>query len=229
MFGTGMIKSLLPLLCLLVALPHAEARPRDVTDEEIALTSPFCLDTEAFRGPHQCQIGRTQKSYYWQEVLGDGFCHLHHYCWAEVHLLRANKRSTHPVERKRQFRYAANEFNYVIKNSPPNFILLPEIYTRKGEAELRIDDFVNANKSFSRARAMKPDYWPAYTGWIDALIKAGRREDAKALAKQGLEHSPNARLLIDQYKQLGGNPQDIVPKADPEAPPPEVQEEQKPE
>jgi tetratricopeptide (TPR) repeat protein len=224
-----MFKSLLPLLFLLVAIPDVNARPQNVTDEEIALTSPFCLDTEAFRGGHQCQIGRTQKSYYWQEVLGNGFCHLHHYCWAEVHLLRANKMSTPAVERKRQFGYAANEFNYVIKNSPPDFILLPEVFTRKGEAELRIDDFINANKSFAKARALKPDYWPAYTGWIEALIRAGRKEDAKALAKRGLEYSPKARLLIEQYKRLGGDPQEIVPKSEPENLPPAAQAEQKSE
>lgn len=229
MFGTGMIQSLLPLLLLAVALPHAEARPRDVTDEEIALTSPFCLDTEAFGGAHQCHIGRTQKSYYWQEALGNGFCSLHHYCWGEVHLLRANRWKVKPHVRKFHFERAVAEFKYVIDNSPKDFKLLPEVYTRKGEAELRIYDYINANKSFARARALKPDYWPAYSGWIDALIKAGRKADAKALAKQGLEHSPHARLLIEQYKQLGGNPQDIVPKAAPEAPPPATQEEQKPE
>lgn len=224
-----MIKSILTLLCLLLTLSHAKARPRDVTDEEIALTSPFCLDTEAFRGPHQCQPGRTQKSYYWQEVLGNGFCHLHHYCWAEVYLLRANRRSTNPAERKRQLKYAISEFNYVIRNSPPNFILLPEIYTRKGEAELRVSDFASADKSFSRARSIKPDYWPAYAGWIDVLIKAGRKDEAKALAKLGLEYSPNARILIEQYKQLGGDPRDIVPRTGAEASPPSVPKKQETE
>jgi hypothetical protein len=97
-----------------------------------------------------------------------------------------------------------------------------------GEAELRINNPIKANVAFARARALKPDYWPAYTGWIDFLIKVGKTTDAKTLAQRGLEYSPKATLLVEQYQRLGGKLSDIVPKelSDSKEDPP-IQEDQK--
>lgn len=197
------------LLLLMSPVTACVAGLNDITEEEKALTAPYCADTEAFGGKHQCSGGRTPKSHYWERVMGYGFCAVHHYCWAQIMVMRANGPGLSAEQRKRKFTYIIQEYDYVIRNSRSDFVLLPEIYTRLGEAELRINNPEKANAAFAMARKLKPDYWPAYSRWVDFLIKAGKRADAKALAKSGLENSPDAKVLIAQYQQLGGNPKDI--------------------
>ena len=68
-----------------------------------------------------------------------------------------------------------------------------------------------ADKAFARARAIKPDYWPAYSQWAEYLMKIGKQAEAKQLVKAGLEQAPQARMLIEQYRLLGGKPSEIVP------------------
>lgn len=200
-----------PLLIIMFIAPVANcvATVFDITKEEMALTAPFCADTEAFGGKHQCTGGRTPKSYYWQNVLGNGFCHLHHYCWAEITVVRAERHDISARVREHLYGVAIDDYKYVVRNSPADFVLLPEIYTRIGALELRINHPDKANEAFARARELKPDYWPAYSRWVEFLIKAGRPTDARALAKRGLENSPSAKVLIEQYQRLGGNLNDI--------------------
>jgi tetratricopeptide (TPR) repeat protein len=109
------------------------------------------------------------------------------------------------------------DFQYVVNHSTPDFILLPEIYTRLGEVELLLARPKQANEAFARARQLKPDYWPAYSRWADFLIGSGKRAEAKEMVKSGLEYSPTAKGLLAQYKLLGGKPSEIVPKAIPSA------------
>lgn len=47
---------------------------------------------------------------------------------------------------------------------------------------------------------------------MEFLINTGNQTEAKRLVKEGLEYSPNAKRLREQYRQLGGNPSEIVPK-----------------
>ena len=106
----------------------------------------------------------------------------------------------------------------MVKNSPRTFVLLPEIHTRIGELELHLARHHEADQSFAKARALKPDYWPAYSHWAEFLIKSGQRAEAKQLVKSGLEYSPNSRVLTEQYRMLGGKPSEIVPRVGEHAP-----------
>jgi tetratricopeptide (TPR) repeat protein len=210
------INCTLLLSMLMASIANSIAKPDNITQDEMSLTSPFCVDTEAFSGIHQCTTGRTPKSHYWERVMGKGFCALHHYCWAQIILMRANRHNVSAEVRKRQYGYVINEYYYVIKNSPGDFILLPEIYTRLGQAELHLNNPDKANTAFAKARELKPNYWPAYVHWVNFLIQVGKRADAKALAKIGLENSPDAKVLIEQYQRLGGNLSDIEPRPQPD-------------
>ncbi len=203
------------LLILAMPATNGFARPNDITKEEIALTPSYCVDTEAFGGHHQCTEGRTPKSDYWLRVMGNGFCSLHHYCWAQIIEMRSFRYPLTPEVRKYLIGATIDEYLYVIKNSPEDFVLLPEVFTRMGRAELRIGNVNKANAAFAKARELKPDYLPAYTDWVDFLIKTGKRDEAKALAKEGLENAANGKRLIEQFQRLGGNLKDIVVKPRP--------------
>jgi hypothetical protein len=189
-----------------ILLPvHSHAAMTDVTDEEKALVSPFCADTEAFGGRPQCLTGRSSGAENWHRILGDGFCHVHHYCWAQVKLMRANHRGLSSDTRKLRYSYVVGEYEYVIRNAPPDFVLLPEIYTRLGDVKLLIDKARDAEAAYLKARQLRPDYWPAYSRWIDYLIKTNKKEDAKNLALEGIKFSPESKVLKEQYRKLGGN------------------------
>ena len=117
-----------------------------------------------------------------------------------------------------------DDFDYSLRNSSKDFILRPEIFTRKGEVELMVGLAGAAYDSFRLAREHKPDYWPAYSKWAAVLIKSGQKVDAKKLVKEGLEHSPDSEVLRTQYKSLGEDPGTIKPIAKPAAPAPAGQE-----
>ncbi|MBK9234539.1 MAG: hypothetical protein IPO19_00105 [Rhodoferax sp.] len=80
-----------------------------------------------------------------------------------------------------------------------------------GEAHLLLGSTGSAADAFRTARELKPDYWPAYTRWIDALLKSNQKAEAKALAAEGLRYSPQAPELVARFRKLGGDPSTIVP------------------
>ncbi|SBT09910.1 conserved exported hypothetical protein [Candidatus Accumulibacter aalborgensis] len=203
---------------LMATASIATAMPDGITDEEMALIPIYCPYTQSFgkaAGGFRGAPSPLQKP--WVAVMGDGFWAVHHYCWAQINLQRALRSSTTSQQRKHLLETVRADYGYVVKNSPKNFILLPELHTRLGEVEVRLVRYREADQSFAKARALKPDYWPAYSHWAEVLINAGKRAEAKQLVKTGLEYSPNSRVLIEQYRLLGGKPSEIVPKVRPKA------------
>ena len=207
-------------------LTVASAQPSgDITKEEMALIPPYCPYAQLF--PKHNSPERIQ----WEARLGrEGFQAIHHYCWGQINLQRALRSRTSASERRFILKTVVADYQYVIRHvdgHAKDFVLLPEILTRKGEAELLRSDFQDANISFARARALKPDYWPAYSAWAEFLIRSGQKIAAKQLVKSGLEYSPSSRVLREQYHSLGGDLSDIKPIRKPQAPE-SIAEESKP-
>lgn len=192
------------------------AMPDNITDEEMALIPRYCPYTQSF-GKSGFRGGPSPQAKPWLAVMGDGFWAVHHYCWGQINLQRALRSTTTSQQRKHLLETVRADYGYAVKNAPKNFILLPEIYTRLGEVEVRLARHRDAEQSFAKARALKPDYWPAYSHWAEVLMGSGRRAEAKQLVKSGLEYSPNSRVLSEQYRLLGGKPSEIVPKVKPQA------------
>jgi len=104
---------------------------------EIALLPRYCIHTQLFRdnvpgGNNLEEIKR------WSSILGGSFANLHHYCWG---LMKTNRAIL--LVRTQQFRTyylseSIGEFDYVIERAPPDFKLLPEILTKKGENLIRL-------------------------------------------------------------------------------------------
>ena len=79
---------------------------------------------------------------------------------------------------------------------PKDFYLAPEIYTYVGRTHLLLKEPQEADRAFAKARAQKPDYWPAYSWWATFLLDGGHLEEARATVEEGLKHSPNERVLL---------------------------------
>ncbi len=190
--------------------------PEDITAEEMMLIPRYCSYAQGFPN-HGHPEARN-----WAARLGqESFHDIHHYCWGRINLLRATRSSTPRQLRDHLLATVISDYVYVIRNAErgyKNFVLLPEILTGKGQAELLLSRVQDANKSFAQARTMNPEYWPAYSAWAEFLMYAGKKAEARMLVKSGLEFSPNARTLRELYRLLGGDPSAIVPKIKPIGP-----------
>ncbi|MEF8698920.1 MAG: tetratricopeptide repeat protein [Candidatus Accumulibacter sp. UW26] len=191
----------------------------------MALIPRYCASAQGFGTNYE----RTPEGQQWAARLGRRSFHaIHHYCWGQINLQRALRSGTPRRERDYLLGTIIADYDYVLEHADPNFVLLPEILTRKGEVELLRSRPNDANRSFARARALKPDYWPAYSAWAEFLIYLGKKAEAKAIVKSGLEHSPDSRTLRDLYRLLGGNPSEVAAKSKPPAPAAEADEKGEP-
>lgn len=208
------------LACLLLGVAGlAEARNNDASDAEILLLPRYCPDTMGFGQYGDAYSNTSPRAGYWVALMGSSFWHMHHYCIALLSMNRAQKANLPANKRRDLWSYAQSHYQYVIDKASADFIMLPEVYTRMGDVSLLLDRPDQANQAFARARELKPDYWPGYTHWAEFLIRTGRRGDAMQLVSEGLRHSPGAKVLLDQYRMLGGKPADLPkPAAAPAAP-----------
>lgn len=208
--------TVLAKLCRLVAAAAfvfiaTGVRAFPATETEMALIPNYCKDTQGF-GYGDATTNTSPRAGHWVALMGKTFWHMHHYCRGLIKRNRAMKSGMRPEDRKHLLKSAIDEYDYVLNNNKDaDFILLPEIYTRLGEANILIANPSAAEKAFASARQIKADYWPAYSHWAEYLIQTGKRAEAKQLVKSGLEQTPNAKVLIEQYRLLGGKLSEIVP------------------
>lgn len=201
----------LTLALMLGQLPlGALAKPANVTDGEMAMLPIYCPDTMGFNYG-AASSNRSPLAPKWLAQMGPGFWTMHHYCWGLVNWRRAQSMPKQSMERRNTLVSVVNDYQFVVKNTTPNFVMLPEVLTRMGEVYLELDDVGGAYQAFSRAREIKPDYWPAYSRWAQVLIKSGQKKEAMQLVMVGLEHAPDSEALNELYRGLGGDPSKIAP------------------
>lgn len=209
-FGTHARHALMIGLVVWAGVAHAN-KPKNIEESEMQLIPPYCPHTMGFKyGDAYSRTSPMAK--HWVGRMGESFWHMHHYCWARINLNRAQKAGTPQQERKGLLEQVRNDYNYVIERAPGDFIMLPEVYTRLGEVELLLGNPNKAKAAFDRARAQKPDYWPAYSYWAEFLLKKGQRPEALKTTAIGLSYAPDSKVLRELFRVLGGKPSDIPPR-----------------
>jgi tetratricopeptide (TPR) repeat protein len=181
--------------------------PNGFTWGELSLLPAYCKDTQGVLYQVQGNGQDSPRAPYWVSLMGQDFWHMHHYCYGQVAILRASQPQMTPVDRKRLYTRAVNEYGYVIRNSSPTTALMPEVFYKLGEAHLLLENVGAAQQAFARSRDLKPDYWPAYTKWADVLAGIKQYDQALALVREGLRHAPDAvelRKREAQYTSAGG-------------------------
>ena len=158
---------------------------------EVAMLPKFCLHTQDFRakvpgGSDPTQIARGRA------VMGDTYEHMHHYCWGLMKTNRAVLLARNEQARKFYLADAISEFDYVIAHAPQDFVLLPEILTKKGENLIRLGRGGTGVVELERAAELKPDYWPPYAFMSDYYKELGDAHKARELLEKGLENAPDA-------------------------------------
>jgi tetratricopeptide (TPR) repeat protein len=97
---------------------------------------------------------------------------------------------------------ANTEIEYVISRADKDFVLLPEMLTRKGENLVHLGQGPVAVLEFERAIEVKKDYWPAYAQLSDFYRASGDIKMAREVLESGLEHAPDAKGLQRRLSEL---------------------------
>lgn len=173
---------------------------------EIALLPPYCIQTLSFSDVPGYNIAERNRyaALMGKDKLGhDMFSHMHHYCWGLMKTNRAVLLARDPNIRRFYLEESLSEFDYVIKNATREFVMLPEIVTRKGENLLRLGR-KEGIVELLRAIDLKPDYWPPYAALSDYFKQAQDLAKAREWLEKGLSTSPDARALQRRLAELGG-------------------------
>ena len=168
---------------------------------EVAMLPKFCTFTQIFRdhvpgGSDRNELER------WTAIMGATFNNMHHYCWG---LMKTNRALflVRDVDRRQFYlRDSITEFDYVIRGAPDDFILLPEILTKKGENLIRLRKGPLGIYALQRAAELKPDYWPPYAQMSDYYKSTGELEKARETLERGLSFVPDAQALLRRAAEL---------------------------
>jgi len=198
-------------LALLPLLGHAQTdagRP-NYSAGDWALLPEWCIDTQD--GPYgspsysDTPVGKNQspRSLRWTSIFGGDFWHMHHFCRA-LYSERKLQMTVGAPQRISLAKIILGEYSYLVHKCSPSNPMMPEVLVRMGDIQLKSDDRIAAMGSYESARALKPDYWPAYTRWVDELIKLGLFSKARELVDQGLAQMPDEPNLLQRRKALEG-------------------------
>jgi tetratricopeptide (TPR) repeat protein len=131
-----------------------------------------------------------------------GWKALHHYCWGLAKLHRSYKIGITEEQRKFLMGSAISEIDYVLRHSPSDFILRPELLTKRGSILLVFGKYAEAENNLKTAIKEQATYWPPYGYLSDVYLKQGRVDDARLILEKGLKIAPNAKGLRNRKAQL---------------------------
>jgi tetratricopeptide (TPR) repeat protein len=184
----------------LLAPMHLEAQ-RIYEPREVAMLPAYCKYTQNFRervpgGNNPAEIER------WTTLMGSTFIHMHHYCWGLMNTNRALYLARTKRDRMFDLNNSILEFDYVIRNATPNFVMLPEILTKKGENLIRLGRSPHGMLELRRAIDLKPDYWPPYAYLSDYYKEIGDLAQAREWLEKGLSVTPDVKALKSRLAKL---------------------------
>lgn len=183
-------------------------KPQNITPEELAMLPRYCLDAQSF-GYGDAYSNTSPNAPKWVAMMGKSFWHIHHHCWALINVRRAQQARLPREKKIALLQEAHGDFQYVIRNTPEDFVLLPEVITWLGRTYARLGNHAEAAKSFEKARSLKPDYWPPYYHHGEMLLMQGNKAEAREIVRAGLQHAPDAKPMQVLYQDLGGKPGDL--------------------
>lgn len=182
-------------------IPGYPASVNAYDPREVAMLPRYCAYTQIFRdrvpgGNNPDEIQR------WYSILGQTFNAMHHYCEGLMKTNRGVLLARDEQSRRFYLSDSIVEFDYVIDRAPADFVLLPEILTKKGENLIRLGRGPIGNLQLQRAIELKPDYWPAYAAMSDYYKKTGDVKNAREVLEKGLSASPDAKALKERLANL---------------------------
>ena len=189
----------------LLAPTHAKAQ-HSYEQSLMHMLPLFCRYTQDFMGRFPGTGDRAAEYERWKTSMGPTFIHMHHYCYGLMDVNRALLLSRTREDRLFNLNKSIAEFDYVIQRSTPDFSLLPEIHTKKGESLIQLDKADDAIFEFRRAIKIRADYTPPYAAMSDYYKGIGEIAKAREWLKNGLSAAPNAAALKRRLTALNKLP-----------------------
>jgi len=168
---------------------------------DMALIPKYCIYSQYFRNVVTGGSDPTMIAA-WTARMGPSFHHIHHYCAGLINANRALLLARDAMTRRFYLNQAVSEYDYVIHRSADDFILMPEIVTKKGEALVKLDKGPVAVLEFERAITLKPDYWPPYANLSDYYKDSGDPKKARETLESGLAKLPDEKALQRRLAEL---------------------------
>jgi hypothetical protein len=188
------------------------APPPNITPTETSLLPAYCRDTQTWPNGNPGGMERGKAIY------GEVFWHFHHYCYAMVWMMRADKATNSAMERRGNLAGAVDDIDYVLKYIGPDYFLLPEMLTRKGRVLRMQERYREAIDVLRQAADQDPTYWRAYLELANTYEAAGDRKQAIGALREGLVHSPESKGLKFSLTDLEGNTAEASKRAEPGKP-----------
>lgn len=168
---------------------------------EVALLPRYCIYTQVFRervpgGNNPAEIKRMLSQ------MGETFNGMHHYCWGLMKTNRAMFLVRTEQARNFYLNDALSEFDWVIDRAPPDYFLMPEFLTKKGENLIRLGRVSVGILELNRAIRLKPSYEPAYAALSDHYRDSGDVAKAREVLEKGLSQAPQAKSLAKRLAEL---------------------------
>ena len=184
----------------LLASMHVEAQ-HDFERSLVYMLPVYCkyapdFNQRNFGGHDPTEVQR------WRTLMGPTFIHIHHYCYGLMDVNRAVFLAKTREDRMHNYYQSVNEFDYVIERATPDFSLLPEVLTKKGESLIALGRAGEAMFEFERAIKIKPDYSPAYAAASDFYKENGKLGKAREWLAKGLSAAPDASALKRRLAEL---------------------------
>jgi tetratricopeptide (TPR) repeat protein len=168
---------------------------------EVALIPRYCIYTQSFRNIVPAGNDPTAIAS-WYAYMGQTFNDMHHYCAGLMKMNRALFLAKDNTTRRFYFADAITEIDYVMRHAKDDFILMPEMLTKRGECQVRLGQGPQGIYSFERAIEIKKDYWPAYAQISDYYKSQGDVQKAREALEAGLAASPDAKGLTRRLAEL---------------------------
>lgn len=158
-----------------IVLPAMALSFDDMTPAEIKALPKWCTYTLTFRGEADAELQ-------YQALVqryGEGWTHVHHYCWALGAMIRHNQPGIAAQEQTGLVREAIANIDYVLRHAPREFFLRREVSSRKARL-LQISGSLPAALEQAKAVAQEwPDRADSHGLVAEILLTMNRRQDAR--------------------------------------------------
>lgn len=187
-------------MCLFVSMclfaQKSAAFPQ--TKEELALLPEYCAVRYSAHGPH-ADAAKVEK---WRRVFGRDWNVMHHYCNQLDHINKARRIVGNDMLRDRELESALNGLDNMRRQVSKGFVLLPELFLKKGEVLLDLKRPRDAVKEFYKAIQVRRGYVPAYAALSDYYVNSGKKDEAIRILQQGVKNAPKSARLRARLAKL---------------------------
>jgi tetratricopeptide (TPR) repeat protein len=206
---------LLKVACLCIVLPGVcnaqnsfdkkRGGPQMPTAQEIRFLPPYCVTKwKIDTGSPELNAEDVKK---WQDIFGDAFISMHHYCFGLNFLNRLDRGL---VEKDVLLGLALGDFQYMETHTPDwnNNVLRPDVEYNVGLVLYKMDNIPQAIEQLIIVVKIKPDFERAYLLLSFCYRRLGDLANAANTLRVGLTRVPHSRALRDALDEMNSKKND---------------------